>query len=82
MFYLKELKTIHGLLNEKNSSRSPWSQDEYQALFDLVNMDLRMKAYQERESDNCMLRGNIFWEAISRKMGTRTGMQCCLKWYG
>ncbi|KAK9106534.1 hypothetical protein Syun_022545 [Stephania yunnanensis] len=69
-------------INLPNLKKGPWSQDEYQALFDLVNMDLRMKAYQERESDNCMLRDNISWEAISRKMGTRTGMQCCLKWYG
>ncbi|KAK9085454.1 hypothetical protein Sjap_025865 [Stephania japonica] len=69
-------------INLPNLKKGPWSQDEYQALFDLVNMDLRMKAYQERESDNGMLRDNISWEAISRKMGTRTGMQCCLKWYG
>jgi hypothetical protein len=34
-----------------NSSGS-WAQDEYQKLFDLVNLDLRMKAHQSKNPDN------------------------------
>jgi hypothetical protein len=34
-----------------NSSGS-WEQDEYQKLFDLVNLDLRMKAHQSKNLDN------------------------------
>lgn len=33
-----------------NAKRGCWSQEEYQNLFDLVNLDLRMKAFEERKS--------------------------------
>ncbi|XP_077250469.1 myb family transcription factor [Tasmannia lanceolata] len=58
-----------------------WSQDEYDTLFDLVNKDLQMKAFEEKKSKHGMLRDNIAWEAISDKLGTRTNMTCCRKWY-
>lgn len=29
-----------------------WTQDEYQNLFDLVNLDLRVKAHQEYDAGN------------------------------
>ncbi|XP_010251727.1 PREDICTED: RNA polymerase I termination factor [Nelumbo nucifera] len=65
-----------------NRRKGQWTQDEYQNLFDLVNMDLRMKAFEERKSKHGMLRDNIRWGAISDKLGTRPGHLCCSKWYG
>nr|XP_051229122.1 uncharacterized protein LOC127346920 [Lolium perenne] len=58
-----------------------WEQDEYQKLFDLVNLDLRMKAHQSKNPDNRKLRDNISWETISDKLTTRNHKNCCLKWY-
>lgn len=65
-----------------NAKKGQWHQEEYQTLFDLVNMDLRMKALGERKSKHGMLRDNISWEAISDKLRTRISSGCCLKWYG
>ncbi|KAJ0972185.1 hypothetical protein J5N97_020144 [Dioscorea zingiberensis] len=61
--------------------RGKWSQEEYQTLFDLVNMDLRMKASMEKKSKHGMLRDNISWEPISEKLETRNVAICCMKWY-
>lgn len=66
------------LLNQK---KGQWSQDEYQNLFDFVNVDLRIKAFRKRKSDNVMKREDISWEAISDKISTRTMACCCHKWY-
>ncbi|KAJ4894301.1 myb family transcription factor [Raphanus sativus] len=38
-----------------------WSREEYQNLFDLVNKDLRKKAFQKKRSQHRMLRDNICW---------------------
>nr|KJB83858.1 hypothetical protein B456_013G268300 [Gossypium raimondii] len=64
-----------------NAKKGQWSQDEYQKLFDLVNLDLCMKATQERKSKYGMLRDNICWTAIGNKMETRAFVSCCSKWY-
>ncbi|XP_052210060.1 RNA polymerase I termination factor [Diospyros lotus] len=64
-----------------NANRGRWSQDEYQNLFDLVNLDLRMKVFEERKSKYGMLRDNISWSAVSDKLSTRTVAVCCMKWY-
>uniref|UniRef100_A0A2P2JN05 Myb family transcription factor family protein n=1 Tax=Rhizophora mucronata TaxID=61149 RepID=A0A2P2JN05_RHIMU len=64
-----------------NAKKGHWSQDEYQNLFDLVNMDLRMKAFEEKKSKHGMLRDNICWTAISDQLGTRSNALCCMKWY-
>ncbi|KAL7258220.1 hypothetical protein ACSBR1_004356 [Camellia fascicularis] len=64
-----------------NINKGHWSQEEYQNLFDLVNMDLRMKAYEEKKSKHGMLRDNISWGAISDKLLTRSDKVCCEKWY-
>ncbi|KAM7279010.1 hypothetical protein ACFE04_006144 [Oxalis oulophora] len=64
-----------------NKKKGHWSQAEYQKLFDLVNIDLRMKAEEERQSKHGMLRDNIAWTAISETLETRTHMTCCMKWY-
>ncbi|XP_072989811.1 uncharacterized protein [Typha latifolia] len=64
-----------------NLKKGSWSQEEYQALFDLVNMDLRLKAFEEKKSKHGMLRDNIAWEAISEKLSTRAQSACCVKWY-
>ncbi|CAL5340623.1 unnamed protein product [Camellia sinensis] len=64
-----------------NTNKGHWSQEEYQNLFDLVNMDLRMKAYEEKKSQHGMLRDNISWGAISDKLLTRNDRVCCEKWY-
>ncbi|XVE79798.1 hypothetical protein DITRI_Ditri14bG0084700 [Diplodiscus trichospermus] len=65
-----------------NTNRGNWSQEEYQKLFDLVNMDLSMKAFKEKISKHGMLRDNICWTAISDRMQTRPFATCCVKWYG
>lgn len=64
-----------------NEKKGHWSQDEYQTLFNLVNLDLRIKAFKERKSENVMIRENISWEAISDKISTRSMSSCCHKWY-
>ncbi|ONK70960.1 uncharacterized protein A4U43_C04F3280 [Asparagus officinalis] len=64
-----------------NRKKGRWSQDEYQSLFDLVNLNLRMKAFEEKKSTNNMIREGISWEAISDKISTRTMSGCCHKWY-
>ncbi|XVE59060.1 hypothetical protein DITRI_Ditri05aG0014800 [Diplodiscus trichospermus] len=64
-----------------NLNKGHWSQEEYQNLFDLVNLDLSMKAYEEKKSKHGMLRDNICWTAISEKMRSRTMATCCTKWY-
>ncbi|KAB1205617.1 Cyclin-D-binding Myb-like transcription factor 1 [Morella rubra] len=64
-----------------NRKKGRWSQDEYQKLFDLVNMDLRMRVFEEKKSKHGMLRDNISWEAISQKLSTRPNFLCCQKWY-
>ncbi|XP_030545001.2 DNA-binding protein REB1 [Rhodamnia argentea] len=61
--------------------KGPWSQDEYQSLFDLVNMDLRLKVTEERKSKHGMLLDNIAWGAISDSLGSRNHAVCCEKWY-
>ncbi|XP_059633543.1 uncharacterized protein LOC132276223 [Cornus florida] len=58
-----------------------WSQEECQNLFNLVNMDLRMKVFEEKYSKHGMLRDNICWSAISDKLSTRSNQTCCKKWY-
>ncbi|KAK4755400.1 hypothetical protein SAY87_009157 [Trapa incisa] len=64
-----------------NMKKGHWSQDEYQQLFDLVNMDLQMKALEEKVSNHRILRDNISWAAISERLSTRTNQVCCQKWY-
>ncbi|KFK33038.1 hypothetical protein AALP_AA6G322500 [Arabis alpina] len=64
-----------------NMNKGHWSREEYQALFDLVNTDIKMKAFKEKHSKHGMLRDNIPWMAISDKLGTRGHVHCCEKWY-
>ncbi|GAB2289815.1 hypothetical protein Dimus_024122 [Dionaea muscipula] len=64
-----------------NRKRGRWSQDEYQSLFDLVNMDLRMKLHAKKKTKHGMLRDNVSWTAISEKLSTRPVALCCIKWY-
>ncbi|CAL9223999.1 unnamed protein product [Arabidopsis halleri] len=68
-----------GRLTEKKKGH--WMREEYQKLFDLVNKDLRMKAFQEKHSKHGMLKDNIPWMAISDVLGTRDHVTCCSKWY-
>ncbi|KAK7393336.1 hypothetical protein VNO78_21889 [Psophocarpus tetragonolobus] len=66
-----------------NRNHGRWTQEEYQNLFDLVNLDLRARASQDyRKSKHGMLRDNIGWEAIGDKLSTRSSAGCCIKWYG
>ncbi|KAL6962549.1 hypothetical protein U1Q18_037507 [Sarracenia purpurea var. burkii] len=39
-----------------NKKKGHWSQEEYQSLFDLVNTDLILKAFEEKKSKHGMLR--------------------------
>ncbi|XP_078437817.1 uncharacterized protein LOC144708394 isoform X2 [Wolffia australiana] len=64
-----------------NPNKGKWSQEEYQSLFNLVNADLQIKAFEERKTKHGLLRENIAWSAISEKMSTRLEMSCCTKWY-
>nr|GLL37905.1 cyclin-D-binding Myb-like transcription factor 1 [Ipomoea trifida] len=64
-----------------NLKKGPWSQDECQNLFDLVNTDLQLRVFEEKRSRHGMLRDNICWTAISNKLSTRNNPQCCRKWY-
>ncbi|GKV01256.1 hypothetical protein SLEP1_g13821 [Rubroshorea leprosula] len=64
-----------------NRKKGRWSQEEYQTLFDLVNMDLSMKATMEKKSKHGMLRDNVCWGAISDMLATRGFSTCCVKWY-
>ncbi|KAK9699092.1 hypothetical protein RND81_08G152200 [Saponaria officinalis] len=64
-----------------NKKTGHWSQEEYQTLFNLVNKDLRVRAFMDRKSKHGMLRDNIGWEAISQNLSTRTDPVCCQKWY-
>lgn len=69
-------------IKPKNLKKGRWAQEEIQILFDLVNIDLRLKARQEKRiDDHRVLKDNISWEAISDKMTTRSHKFCCLKWY-
>ncbi|KAF7054172.1 hypothetical protein CFC21_061900 [Triticum aestivum] len=68
-------------IKPKNLKKGRWTQDEQQNLFDLVNLDLRLKAHQIKNPDHRLLRDNISWEAISDKLTTRNHKNCCLKWY-
>ncbi|KAK1389023.1 RNA polymerase I termination factor [Heracleum sosnowskyi] len=61
--------------------RGHWSQEEYQNLFDHVNVDLRTKVKEEKRSKHGMLRDNICWTAISDRLSSRTHANCCTKWY-
>lgn len=66
----------------ENIKQGPWSQDEYQKLFDLVNADLCLRALEDhKKSKHGMLRDNICWEAIGDKVATRTSQLCCMRWY-
>ncbi|GAU39984.1 hypothetical protein TSUD_211050 [Trifolium subterraneum] len=59
-----------------------WSQEEYQTLFNLVNLDLRTRSLEPyRKTQHGMLRDNICWEAIGHKLETRNSAFCCKKWY-
>ncbi|XP_052880592.1 uncharacterized protein LOC128286860 [Gossypium arboreum] len=53
-----------------------WSQDKYQSLFDLVNMDLSKEVTEEKKPKHGMLRDNICWTAISGKMLQRNFISC------
>lgn len=64
-----------------NLQKGRLSQQEYQALFELVNMDLRMKFLEEKISMYGLVRENIPWGAISEKLSTRSDAGCCWKWY-
>ncbi|WVZ94942.1 hypothetical protein U9M48_040768, partial [Paspalum notatum var. saurae] len=68
-------------MKPKNLRKGAWTQDEYQNLFDLVNLDLRVKAHQTSDHGHRQIRDNISWEAISEKLSTRSNKDCCLKWY-
>ncbi|KAK1368083.1 RNA polymerase I termination factor [Heracleum sosnowskyi] len=61
--------------------RGHWSQEEYQKLFDYVNIDLQAKVNEEKKSKHGMLRDNICWGAISDRLSTRGDSLCCIKWY-
>ncbi|GFP79917.1 cyclin-d-binding myb-like transcription factor 1 [Phtheirospermum japonicum] len=58
-----------------------WSQEEYQKLFDLVNIDLQAKLSEPKISKHGMLRDNVCWTAISDELATRPQATCCIKWY-
>ncbi|GAB2212965.1 hypothetical protein Drorol1_Dr00020972 [Drosera rotundifolia] len=68
-------------INVSNLKRGRWTLDELEKLYELVNTDLRMKAFADRKVKHGMLKDNISWGAISEKLSTRTNAICCVKWY-
>lgn len=79
--YRIHVKDTWRRINVPNKKEGPWSQEEYQNYFDLVNMDLRMKIFEEKKSKHGMLRDDIAWGAVSHKLSTRSDSECCMKWY-
>ncbi|CAI9099883.1 OLC1v1036767C2 [Oldenlandia corymbosa var. corymbosa] len=79
--YRYHVKDAWRNIRHESMKHGKWSQDEYQSLFDLVNLDLRMKYFEEKHSKYGMLRDNIPWTAISDKLTTRAEPSCCYKWY-
>uniref|UniRef100_A0A1J3K0S7 Cyclin-D-binding Myb-like transcription factor 1 n=1 Tax=Noccaea caerulescens TaxID=107243 RepID=A0A1J3K0S7_NOCCA len=77
----KHVKDAWRRIRLASRNKGHWSREEYQNLFDLVNTDLRMKAFHEKHSKHGMLRDNIPWMAISDQLGTRTHVDSCMKWY-
>ncbi|CAA7013164.1 unnamed protein product, partial [Microthlaspi erraticum] len=77
----KHVKDAWRRIRLTSRNKGHWSREEYQSLFDLVNTDLRMKAFHEKHSKHGMLRDNIPWMAISDRLGTRTHVDSCTKWY-
>ncbi|CAL5186808.1 unnamed protein product [Lathyrus oleraceus] len=78
-----QVKDLWRRLKCTGRNKGHWSQEEYQTLFNLVNLDLRARALEPyRKSQHGMLRDNICWEAISQKLKTRDSAICCKKWYG
>ena len=75
------VKDAYRRIKLPNLNKGRWSQEEYQNLFDLVNLDLRMRAFGEKKYKHGMLRDAISWEAISEKLSTRSNVSCCTKWY-
>ncbi|XP_078151822.1 uncharacterized protein LOC144547091 [Carex rostrata] len=69
------------MIKLSNQKKGTWSQEETQKLFDLVNLDLRLKAFAKEPETHHLLRDNIAWEAISAKLGTRNYVTCRHKWY-
>ncbi|GJZ48796.1 RNA polymerase I termination factor-like protein [Tanacetum coccineum] len=65
----------------ENPKTGKWTQEEYQTVYDLVNMDLKMRVHCEKKSKHGMLKDNIPWGAISEKLSTRSDARCCVKWY-
>ncbi|KAF2929620.1 uncharacterized protein [Oryza sativa Japonica Group] len=59
--------------------RGQWTKHKYQNLFDLVKLDLQVKAYQNYDAGNRQFRYNIVWEDISEKLTTRNRKNCCIK---
>lgn len=64
-----------------NLKKGRWFQRVYQTLLDLVNMELRMRAFEERKIKHGMLREAISWEVISEKLSARSHCSCATKWY-
>ncbi|KAL8107513.1 uncharacterized protein LOC141672646 [Apium graveolens] len=76
-FHVKD--TWRRIKMKRNSGH--WSQEEYQNLFNYVNVDLQAKLNEEKKSKHGMLRDNICWTAISDRLSTRSDALCCMKWY-
>ncbi|RRT74306.1 hypothetical protein B296_00005516 [Ensete ventricosum] len=52
-----------------------WSQDEYQTLFDLVNLDLQMKAFEEKKTKH----GMVGYYCLSTLLLLLKVDACCLE---
>ncbi|XP_010436042.1 PREDICTED: glutamic acid-rich protein [Camelina sativa] len=77
----KHVKDAWRRIRLASKKKGHWTREEYQNLFDLVNKDIRMKAFQEKHAKHGMLKDNIPWMAISDVLGTRDHVTCCTKWY-
>ncbi|URE25350.1 SANT [Musa troglodytarum] len=70
------LKDCWRRIKSPNFRRGTWSQDEYQTLFDLVNLDLRMKAFEEKKTKHGMVSTTNITFGQSRLLKVDA---CCLE---
>ncbi|KAI4379280.1 hypothetical protein MLD38_005598 [Melastoma candidum] len=80
--YRNDVKDMFRKVSLGPLNKGKWTPEELDALYNLVNKDLRSRSIYERKTHQGQFRDNIAWTAISEQMGTRHCSACCIKWYG
>ncbi|KAI4379279.1 hypothetical protein MLD38_005597 [Melastoma candidum] len=79
--YRYDVKDMFRKVSSGPLNKGKWAPEELDALYNLVNKDLRSRSIYERKTHQGQFRDNIAWTAISEQMGTRDFSACCIKWY-